>query len=168
MREWRGVEGRLKSVSHLVKTKMEKMQMNQLLRSQHKGSNLGYLETLSHSLQLLKKERTALEKLVESSSFTGDDAIERRLLETGASRLHFQEKGRSLNEELHETHYALTHPVEVDAEDLKNLLNSLEGEVSKKPQLLVTDFKLNRKIKEDGNESFELDFSLLMRSFISK
>ncbi len=64
------------------------------------------------------------------------------------------------------------HPVEVNVSDLKKILTLIEGRKigefetgPQKPQLMILDFKLEKKNIRENNEVFDLNMKLLKREF---
>ena len=52
-------------------------------------------------------------------------------------------------------------------DDLKDILDIIEGNHTQKPQLIVRDFQLTRKTKTSGNEVYDLSMALIKREFES-
>lgn len=131
------------------------------------GADPFYLDHILEPLELLGSERRALAKLIQESSFTGDELIEKRYahLLSHASRLQFTEGAVATGGGIHETKELLARPVEIDTEDLKIILESIEGKGGNKPQLMITDLRLVRKATPLKNEVFELNLALLKREF---
>lgn len=72
-----------------------------------------------------------------------------------------------------ETTETLVHPVEVNATDIQKILARIEGlkihEFSSgphRPQLLITDFKLDKKKVNDKSEVYLLNLKLIKREFL--
>ena len=67
----------------------------------------------------------------------------------------------------------LVHPIEVNLDDLTNLLAKIEGkEIGPytpgpgRPQLLILDFKIEKKSITDKKEVYQLNLKLLKREFL--
>ncbi len=82
-----------------------------------------------------------------------------------ANRIQFTEGASQNGEGFVETIEIMSHPVEIDDQDLKEILNRIEGIRPGKPQLIISDFKLVRKALSGGNEVFETHLKLLKREY---
>lgn len=165
---WEEVSEKIYEIQLLSETRVRKQALNTTVREHYGEADQFYLENQLESLSFLKKEREALERLLQSPTFTGNEAAEKRytfLTGTG-NRLQFTEGSVASGEGVQETIEILAHPVEIDTHDLKELLNRIEGNRGGKPQLIVADFNLNRKEQRNGNEVFEATMKLIKREFI--
>lgn len=166
--EWNAVADQIMAVHSLSEKKARKQSLNNAIRKKYSDADCFYLDNQVESLAFLKKEREALENLIHNPSFTGNEAAEKRyaFLLGEVNRLKFTEGSVQSGEGLQETTEIQAHPIEVDTQDLKELLARLEGNRPGKPQLLITDFKLNKKMHSNGNQVFELNLKLLKREFV--
>lgn len=164
---WNEVAEQILTVHSLSEQKARKQSMNTTVRKKYAKADDFYLDNQVETINFLKKEREALENLVQNPTFTGNELAERRyaFLSGEANRLQFTQGAVQGAEGVQETTVILAHPVEVDNQDLKELLMRVEGNRPKKPQLLITDFKLNKKAHSNGNEVFEVNMKLLKREF---
>lgn len=167
-KEWESVLQRVFSVHQLSEAKARKQHLNHLARTHYSDSDHFYLDSQLESLSFLKKEVDALETLIRNPNFTGNESAEKRYASlTGeANRLHFTEGSVQTGDKVQETIAVLARPVEVDAQDLKEILGRIEGQRNGKPLLIVTDFKLSRKVCPSNSEVFELNMKLLKREFV--
>lgn len=147
----------------------QKQAVNNMIRVQHADADPHYLEHHLGPLLFLAQERQAIETIMKNQTFTGNEAMEKRFsfLSGENNRLLFSEGTVLTGEGVQETTQVLSHPVEIDASDLRTILHSIEGEGPKKPQLVITDFRLTKKEMADKNEVFEFSINLLQREFIS-
>ncbi len=164
---WNRVGERIFAIHSLSLKSAAKQSLNQAIRKKYTSCDDFYLENQVERLSLLKREQDTLRQLIQNPSFTGNEQAEKRFatLTGDANCLKFTEGSRQSGEGIQETTEILARPVEVDTEDLKELLTRIEGDLPAKPQLLITDLKLNRKRHTDGNEVFELSVKLLKREF---
>lgn len=134
-----------------------------------------YIDKHLETLVFLDPEMEALQKIVNHKNFPGDPAIKKRLEHLSGSQnsLNFTEGVVQSFPFYQETMETLTHPVELNVTDLKNLLSKIEGveigdfkPLANRPQLLVMDFKIDRKRHADNNETFVLDMKLLKREYL--
>ncbi len=168
-REWDAVSEQINAIHHLSESKARKQYFNTIVRNAYSESDPLYLENQLEPLSFLKKERETLQQLLQSPTFTGNEAAEKRYaqLTSHANRLEFLQGSPQATEGIQETVCWLSHPVEIDSHDLKEILNRLEGKRKGKPQLLITDFKCHKKTLLSGNEVFELNIKLFKREFHS-
>lgn len=148
---------------------------NMAVQSAFRDTNHFYLDKEIESIHLLKPEIDSLMTIVNNPNFTEDEAIKRRLeLLTGSgNELVFSEgivQSTPLFQEVTET---LVHPVEINLDDLKNLLAKIEGKDigpfktgEGRPQLMIIDFKIDKKNTLDKNEAYLLNLKLLKREFL--
>lgn len=134
-----------------------------------------YIDKHLETLVFLDPEIEALQKIVNHKNFPGDPAVKKRLelLSGSQNSLNFTEGVVQSFPFYQETMETLTHPVELNVSDLKNLLSKVEGvaigdfkPLANRPQLLVMDFKIDRKKHADNNETFVLDMKLLKREYL--
>ena len=67
----------------------------------------------------------------------------------------------------------LVHPIEVNVDDIQEILSGIEGVIigpyeppPNPPQLLMLDFKIDRKGISEKNEVYGLNLKLLKREFL--
>lgn len=167
MREWEAVEAKMLSLAQLSQNKARRQYLNMAVRKNFAEVDSLYLENQLEPLSFLKSEREALEKFIQNPAFTGNEAAERRLafLKSGANKLEWTSSPAQSAEGVQEIAVSLSHPIQVDAQDLKEILTRLEGNRKAKPQLIITDFYLLKKPLKGGQEIFELNLKLLKREF---
>lgn len=167
-KQWNLVNQQILAVREMAEGKIRKQHLNTLVREKFSDFDQFYLNHHLETLSFLRHEKESLEKVIQNPAFTGNEAIEKRhLFLTGsANRMQFTE-GTSQNAEgFVETVEILSHPVEIDHLDLKEILNRIEGVRPGKPQLIISDFKLVRKALSSGNEVFETHLKLLKREYL--
>lgn len=153
-------------ISHLGRVKAEKQSTNTSLRKIHEQIDTNYITRLE-KLSFLEKEKIALETLFDSRSFTSNEGAQKRyaFITGGQNALLFAEKDVQSADHICETLESVVHPVEIDHADLYTILELIEGNQEKKPQLLISDLKLTKLAKADGNEVFEFNCSFIKREF---
>lgn len=168
-KEWKSVSEKIADAHRLSLTAARKQSLNTVVRRTHAEAEQLYLENQLESLAFLKKERETLQTLLRSPTFTGNEAAEKRyaFLTSKANRFDWIQGRIQASDGIQESEFHLSHPVEVDAHDLKEVLQRIEGNRKGKPQLLLTDLKLIKKELKSGNEVFELNMKLLKRDFHS-
>ncbi|WP_044881519.1 hypothetical protein [Neochlamydia sp. EPS4] len=153
----------------------EKKQATNMAVIQHfREADHHYIDKYLESLVFLETEIESLQKLENSKNFAFDDALKKRLEHlTNNNSLAFTEGVVQSYPLFQETTETLVHPVEVDVEDIQKILSRIEAipigpyaPPSHPPQLLILDFKINRKNISENNEAFSLDLKLLKREFL--
>lgn len=164
---WESVKDELFATHFLAEQKARSQAVNLTVRAQYLEADPLYIDNTLEQLSLLGKEKEALKALMDSPSFTGNEAAEKRyaFITGGANRLHFREGLIQSADGIQETPESLTHPVELDTGDLQNVLRAVEEQREGQPQLLITDLILHKKTQPSGNEVFECTLHLLKREF---
>lgn len=134
-----------------------------------------YIDKYLETLNFLEPETEALQKIVSHKNFPGDNNIKKRFdhLSGSANNMAFTEGVVQSYPLYQETTETLVHPIEVNVEDVKKILARIEG-VSigqykpgpNRPQLIILDFKMDKKKHENGNEVFNLNLKLLKREYM--
>lgn len=165
---WEEVMQKVHEVDRLSSNYARAQALNRTVRQVYKETDQFYLENQLESLSFLKKERASLERLFKNQIFTGNESAERRFsfICSSANRLEWLQTAAQTFDGIQETEVHLSHPVEVDASDLREILNRIESHRKGSPQLVVTNFKLSKKAQANGNEVFELNLKLLKREFL--
>lgn len=162
---------KIKEIQLFSASYKKKQGINLSIRKIFTNANHQYIDHHLESLTFLDNEKKALEKIISSDFFSGDEKILRRhhYLTGKENCLVFRENGIETAEGIEEMSEALSHTVEIDADDLKNILFRIEGEELSlsPPQMLITDFFLKRKSHPNEGEIFELDIQLIKREFVS-
>lgn len=133
-----------------------------------------YIDKNLESLIFLEPEIESLQKLVNNKNFAFDEAVKKRLdFLTSENHLVFTEGVVQSTPHFQETTETLVHPVEVNVDDIQEILSQVEGiEVgshqpsSQAPQMIVLDFKIDRKSISEKNEVYNLNLKLLKREFL--
>ncbi len=134
-----------------------------------------FIDRHLESISLLEREVADLEQIIEDKNFANDSRINARLqqLQNGANSLSFVEGVVQTHPLFQETTETLARPVEVDIHDIQKLLSRIEGvSVGKEevlpnaPQLLITDWKMERKMINPQHEVFTLYFKCIKREFL--
>lgn len=166
--------------------KIENVQLQALQHEKKQAVNLAvinhfkeadhfYIDKYLEVLNFLEPEIDALQKIVQHKNFTDDEMIKKRLeLLTGSGNaLRFSEGVVQTHPQFQETTETLIHPVEVNLQDIQKILALVEGvpignfkPAENRPQLLVLDFRLEKKKAIDKNEVFLLNLKLLKREFL--
>lgn len=169
------LEARLDRVQHLALVQ-EKRQANNISVINHfKDADHFYIDKHLETLIFLEPEIEALQKIVNHKNLPEDEIIKKRLelLTGGGNSLKFSEGVVQTFPQFQETAETLIHPVEINVTDLQKILTRVEGisigafdPPPNRPQLIVLEFKLDKKRAADKNEVFILNMKLLKREFL--
>ena len=148
-----------------IKTYENLDKKNQLIRKQYHQADSYFLNSTLENLDLLSNEQSNLKQLNDETSLS-------RLSLLKSNRLTFAENSLKSGLAMQESLEFLTHPVEVDLNDIKNILTKLEDRQiasfspdPHQPHIIVKEFFLE-KIKTFKNmEVFILDMKLLKREY---
>lgn len=130
-----------------------------------------YLDHIIEPMVLLKPEVEALKLVYSHPAFQSCENVRKRLetLTKGGNRLMFTEKHREVNGELEEVYLSQIKPVEINGNDLKTILSSIEGVTigkesppNNRPQFVIREFHLNKK-KLAERETYLLEMQLIKR-----
>lgn len=169
------LDSKLESVREQAFIKDKRQAVNQTLRNHFKDADHFYIDKQLETLTFLEPEIESLQKVTQQKNFPDDENIKKRLdfLSGTGNTLNFTEGVVQNYGVFQETTETLTHPVEVNLKDIQRTLSRVEGvsvggeEVPPgRPQLLILDFKLDKKKTTDQNEVFLLNMKLLKRDFL--
>ncbi len=152
----------------------QKQAQNMAVRENFKEADHFYIDKYLESLDFLQPEADSLNILVNNKYFAGDEMVRKRLdfLTGEGNTFLFTESNVQNYPFFQETTATLVHPVEINLSDLKNILTLIEGEPigsfepgPNRPQLIVLDFKLDKKEPTPNNHVFVLNLKLLKREY---
>lgn len=165
----------VESIQHQAFLKEKKQALNLAVRQHFLEGDHFYIDKHVETLVFLESEIESLQKIMTDKNFADDERIKKRLefLTSQANSLNFAEGMVQTFPFFQETEETLVHPVEINLNDLKKILSRIEGvqigENSSgphRPQLLITDFRLEKKKVQDKQEVFSLNLKLLKREFL--
>lgn len=164
----------LENVKDLA-VKVEKKQISNIATlNQYKNADHFYIDKQLETLKFLEPELDSLKKTVENPHFIEDEPTRKRLnfLTGKQNHLTFSETNVQSTPFFQEVTETLTHPVEINLTDLQKILTVIEGRdlggftaPEGRPQLLILDFKLEKKNIREENQVFELNMKLLKREY---
>jgi hypothetical protein len=147
---------------------------NLALRSQFLEANHYYIDKQLESLSFLKPEAEVLQNLSRSNHLAENDGINKRVefLTGKGNKLSFSEGVVQTYPYFKETVETLVHPVEINVSDMQQILSSIEGvkigsfePEPDRPQLIILDFKIEKKRIYPNNQVFLLNLKLLKREY---
>lgn len=153
----------------------KKQALNLAVRQHFRDADHFYIDKNLETLVFLEPEIETLQKIATDQNFADDEKIKRRLefLTAGTNSLDFSEGVVQTFPMFQETMETLVHPVEVNYSDIQNILARIEGvQIGKfspgpnRPQLVITEFKLDKKKINDKNEVYLLNLKLIKREFL--
>lgn len=174
------IQASLEYIEHQALIKEKKQALNVAVRQHFREADHFYIDKQIETLTFLEPEIEMLQKISNDKSFSDDERIKKRLdfLTATGSASHgnemvFSEGVVQSFPLFQETVETLVHSVEVNANDLQKILARVEGvEMGgtkpgpNRPQLFITEFKLEKKTINDKNEVFQLNLKLVKREFL--
>lgn len=168
------LEEKIAQVERLALQQEKRQAQNLTVIRHYRDADHFYLDKRLESIPLLENEVEALQKIVSHKNFMGDEDVKKRLeYLTSTNHLHYSEGVVQTYPQFQETTETLITPVEVNVQDLQKILSLVEGvkidnfEAPKdRPQLIILDFKLDKKKLQEKNEVFLLNMKLLKREYM--
>jgi hypothetical protein len=165
----------VEEMQQLALVREKKQALNMAVRNHFRDADHFYIDKYLETLTFLEPEVESIQKLISNKNFVGDDAVKKRLeLLTGpGNSMAFSEGVVQASPTLHEVVETLVHPVEVNVSDLQKILSRIDGiDIAShkpgpnRPQLIILDFRIDRKSITEKNEVFQLNLKLLKREFL--
>lgn len=165
----------LNEMQQMALMRERKQAINMAVRNHFKDADHFYIDKYLETLTFLEPEIESLQKLLTNKNLADDEAIKKRLevLTGSGNSLQFSEGIVQSTPVYQETMETLVHPVEVNGQDLQKILAKIEGldietytPGPNRPQLIILDFKLDRKSITEKNEVFTLNLKLLKREYL--
>lgn len=165
----------LEMIQQQAFVKEKKQALNLAVRQHFRDADHFYIDKYLETLVFLEPEIETLQKIVNDKNFADDERIKKRLefLTSQANGLVFSEGIVQSFPLFQETVETLVHPVEINVQDLQKILARVEGlkigsftPGPNRPQLVVTEFKIEKKKNIDKNEVFAINLKLLKREFL--
>lgn len=169
------LENTIQEVELLHLNREKKQTLNTIVRNHYRDADHFYIDKNLETLTFLEPEIEALQKSLNQKNSAEDDQLKKRLeiLTSPANQMAFSEGVVQSLPEFQETTETLTHPVEVDVENIKEILARIEGmdigpyhPIPNRPQLIILEFKIEKKKSIDKNEIFLLNMKLLKREYL--
>lgn len=181
---WLAFSSQLEQVNDL-KQQIVNLQDQAFIRERKQTSNMAvkshfsdvehfYIDKYLETISLLEPETESLQGMLKNPNFPPDEAMKKRL-ETLVSNNHlvFTEGVVQSIPTFQEVTETLVHPVEVSTKNLQQILCMIEGipldgcvPPTNRPQLIILDFKIDKKKVSEKNEVFLLNLKLLKREFL--
>ncbi len=162
----------LEAVQQQVFLLNRKQTANNLVREYYRGADPFYIAKHAQTLPLLDQERQALDKLFHQVDVAPDPVIAKRLDELKTNALDFSEGAVQTYPFFREIPITQSRAVEVDKNDIEHMLSLLEGvdigpykSGPNRPQVIITDLKLDRKTSSGGSQWYQLSMKLVKREY---
>jgi hypothetical protein len=154
--------------------KEKKQAQNKAVRAHFKDSDHFFIDKYLEPISLLERESQSIVALFEQPIPLSEPVKKRyEFLTSGQNGISFVEGQVKSYPSFQETLETLSHPIELDLDDLKKLLTLIEGtNLSNeptppgRPHLLITEFKLDKKEGFKGREHFLLHLKILKREYL--
>lgn len=175
LEQTRTLDNQLWSLQEQAYSRERKQAANMAVLSHFRDADHFYIDKYLETLAFLEPEIESLKNMSSNPNFPEDENIKKRLdLLTGTENsMVFTEgvvQSTPIFQEVTET---LVRPVEVNVNDLKQILCRIEGislagciPPPNRPQLIVLDFKIDKKTVSEKNQVFLLNLKLLKREFL--
>lgn len=169
------LENQIWHIQEQAYNREKKQAVNMAVRNHFRDADHFYIDKNLETLSFLEPEIESLKSMLGNPNFPEDENIKKRLETlTGTSNsMVFTEgvvQSTPLFQEVTET---LVHPVEVNVPDLQQILCRIEGTPignctppPNRPQLIILDFKIDKKNVSEKNQVFSLNLKLLKREFL--
>ncbi len=143
--------------------------------AQYQAFDPFFLEKNLETLFLLKKESQEIESHLRHPAFFSQEDLRCRLefLQGNQNRIKFKEDAFRHSPLFDEVELSLTHPVEINKDDLATILSNIEGVKIQKnllppgrPQLIIRKMELEKK--KETQETLLLNLQLVKREYLKR
>ena len=168
------LEDRFYVVCKKMKSSLEKKEKKEQFIQRYKASSPYFLDEQIESISFLEEEKKHLQNLLQHPAIVDKRPIESRLqfLASEGNRFVFTEEAIKTNASMKETEEKQRHPVQMSPDDVKKTLSLLEdlpienyGRTENRPQIVITDFLLQKKQTSLKTDVFEVDMQFIKREF---
>lgn len=168
-------ESSLQLLQERVFVREKKQAVNRAVRNTFRDADHFYIDKYLETQTFLEPEIESLQKITSNKNYPEDEAVRKRLehLSGQGNAMIFTEGVVQTYPLFQETTETLVHPVEINIADLQEILALVEGveigsykPAPNRPQLLILDFKLDKKSPNDKNDVYLLNLKLLKREFL--
>ncbi|MBA3236830.1 MAG: hypothetical protein H0T62_00580 [Parachlamydiaceae bacterium] len=161
--------------AHELALKVERKQAaNIATANSYRNADHFYIDKNLETLHFLVPEVDALTKVIENPNFIEDESTRKRFefLKGKQNQLTFAESNVQTHPFFQEVTETLLHPVEINQTDLQQILTLIEGRdigpfkaPQDRPQLILLNFKIDKKSIREKSEVYELSMKVLKREF---
>ncbi|MGC1879483.1 MAG: hypothetical protein WA678_08935, partial [Rhabdochlamydiaceae bacterium] len=165
-----GLEEEMERIHAKMVVFQETERKESFLLASLKNPDPHYLDKNVETLTFLLTEIKKLEAIQLENPEEEQTGKRLQMLKNGSNQLRFSEEQIHSNELFRETEEKQQHPVELNEEDLKKLLCLIEGVTiwpygpkEGRPQLIIKDFKLEKKELSSHEKVFVVSIQLIKR-----
>jgi len=154
--------------------KKKKNESNRLIKQAYSEADHFFIDKQLETMVFLEPELSSIQKFYSQNKLPLNSKDKSRIdfLTSGDNSLVFSEGSITRYEGFQEVMETLVVPVEVNITDTKRLLSQIEGASfdgisppKNKPQMIITEFKLEKTTGFQQNEVFKLQIKLLKREY---
>ncbi len=163
---------RIDTVQQVAFTHEQKLGPNRAIQAAYKDADRSYLDKYVESLNLLQAETALLQKALINPVVAPDPLTVARIEQLKKNTIQFSEGTVESYPFFKEIPQSLARPVEVDVEDIRRILSEIEGQQigtdepgPNRPQMIITDYKLERKVTPRQAQLYTLTIKLIKREF---
>lgn len=147
------------------KKSLERLHRKESFLSRYANKNPYFLNQKIEDFPLLQNEKNKIVSMINTSAFPNAEVLNNRLQDLENNHISFIEENTQILGNIKEIEEKQSNPVQMDEEDLKNVLFSLEFEQNDSPQILITDFRLSKQSTSLQQQVFEVEMDLIKREF---
>ncbi len=150
----------------------KKLAPNRAILATYRDADRSYLDKYVESISLLQAETTMLQQALNNPVVAPDPFLISRMEAIKKNTIQFSEGTAEPYPFFKETPETLARPVEVDLSDIRKILSEVEGITigsdepgPHRPQLIITDYKLERKTTPRQGQLYSLTLKLIKREY---
>lgn len=165
----------IQSMHQQALLKEKKQALNLAVKHHFRDADHFYIDKQLENMVFLEPEIESLQKIAMDPIFAEEPSIKKRIefLTNNGNNLTFAEGAVQTFPFFQEVTETLVHPVEVNIPDLQKILAKIEGvkigenePIEGRPQLIILEFKIDKKKVNEKNDLFLLNMKLLKREFL--
>lgn len=169
------LENHISNLQDMAFIRENKQFSNMAVRNHFSDADHFYIDKNLETISLLEPEIESLKSMLNNPNFPDDENIKKRLdtLTGNGNTMVFTEGVVQSTPSFQEVTETLAHSVEVNVNDIQHILCRIEGIAMggctpspDRPQLIILDFKIDKKNVSEKNEVFLLNLKLLKREFL--
>ncbi len=158
-----------------AKSALQKREKKQKFLAKYSKASPYFLDENIESMDFLLSEKKEIESMLQHPALVNKKELESRLHFLTNNRLSFTEETIKEQNNIKETKEKQKYPIEADEHDLKKLLSLIENipiepftPLENSPQLVMTEFHLQKKETDLKKDVLEIDMEFIKREFSSE
>ncbi len=169
------VDERIERIQSKAVIRDTKQAINMAVIEHYRKSDNFYIDKYLEKLQFLEPEVEGLQRIINNKKFADDEEARKRYeFLVGPNNALMYSEGAVLRYPLfREIVETQVRPVEVDKRDIQRILSLIEGVPiggntvpPNHPQLIILEFRLDKKTVSEDNEVYLLNTRLLKREYL--